>query len=128
MGLIELKLIRTMLILTLLAVFTLLAACGSSNDSKETSSASPSAQASPSAAENGGEVTITKEKYDKIKNGMTYKEIIEIVGGEGELVSESGKEGDDLYATVVMYQGKTGNASLVFLKDELQTKSQFGLE
>ncbi|WP_378126232.1 DUF3862 domain-containing protein [Cohnella boryungensis] len=122
------KLIRTMLILTLLAVFTLLAACGSSDDPKETSSASPSAQASPSAAENGGRATITKEQYDKIKNGMTYKEIIEIVGGEGELVSESGKEGDDLYATAVMYQGKTGTASFVFLKDELQTKSQFGLE
>jgi len=127
-----------MIVMSLMAV---LVACGSSKSEDNKPSGSPSAQASqPAGAEANApeqsqagddEVTITKEQYGKIKSGMTYKEIIEIVGGEGELLSESGNEGDEIYASVVMYKGKGSvgaSASFVFLNGELQTKSQMGLE
>lgn len=74
---------------------------------------------------------ITKEQYAKIENGMTYEEIIEIVGSEGEIMAESGKKGSDLYVFVVMYEGSGdlgASASFSFLGDELQSKAQFGLE
>ncbi|MBB6669510.1 DUF3862 domain-containing protein [Cohnella nanjingensis] len=108
----------------------LLTACGSSKGEDAKPSASASVQASQPAGDKDG-VTITKEEYGKIESGMTYKEIIEIVGGEGDVLSEAGKKGDKNYASVVMYKGKGGvgaSASFVFLNDELQTKSQLGLE
>ncbi|REK75256.1 DUF3862 domain-containing protein [Paenibacillus paeoniae] len=74
---------------------------------------------------------ITKEQYSNIENGMTYEEIIEIVGSEGEIMAESGEKGSDLYVFIVTYEG-TGemgsSASLTFLNNKLQTKAQFGLQ
>jgi len=115
-----------------MSLMLMLAACGSANGK---STGGPSAQASQSA---GGQesaanakVTITKEEYTKVKNGMSYKEVAEIVGGEGELISETGVEGDEMYAIAVMYEGEGSigaNANFIFLNDKLQTKAQFGLE
>ncbi|MCD1261407.1 DUF3862 domain-containing protein [Paenibacillus athensensis] len=76
-------------------------------------------------------VEITKEKYDKINNGMTYKEIIKIVGGKGETITETGEEGSDLHGIGVMYRGKGevgASATFIFVGDKLQAKSQFGLQ
>lgn len=38
----------------------------------------------------GGGSTITMDEYNQIKNGMSYDEVCDIIGGEGELVSEAG--------------------------------------
>ncbi|MBW7475531.1 DUF3862 domain-containing protein [Paenibacillus oenotherae] len=74
---------------------------------------------------------ITKEQYAQINNGMTYKEVAEIVGGEGEVITESGEKGSDMYGIGVMYEGEGGvgaSANFIFIGDKLQTKTQFGLE
>lgn len=61
------------------------------NDSSSPSP-TPSATSSPSSSP-GTKTTsgseITKEKYDQIKNGMSYKQVVEIIGSEGEETSSS---------------------------------------
>nr|WP_263324259.1 DUF3862 domain-containing protein [Neobacillus sp. Marseille-Q6967] len=79
----------------------------------------------------GSDVEMTLEQFNQIQNGMTYEEVKAIVGGEGEIVSESGEKGSQFHTVVYSYQGKGSigaNASLTFQGNKLQNKSQFGLE
>jgi hypothetical protein len=81
--------------------------------------------------EAASEVTITKEEFDKIQNGMTYEEVVKIVGGEGHKISESGKPGTAEHTVMYDYTGEGdigANASLMFQGGKLITKSQFGLK
>ncbi|MCA1058129.1 DUF3862 domain-containing protein [Rossellomorea aquimaris] len=77
------------------------------------------------------DVKVTLEQFNKIENGMTLEEVIDIVGGEGEIISETGEEGTDLHTVMYSYQGKGSlgaNVSLMFQGNKLQNKSQAGLE
>ncbi|MCP3778837.1 hypothetical protein [Paenibacillus sp. MZ03-122A] len=72
---------------------------------------------------------ITKAKYNKIKNGMTYEQVAKIIGGPGEAVSESGEKGDEDYIVIYSYEGGFGgNARFLFVGNKLDTKAQSGLE
>ena len=74
---------------------------------------------------------ISKEEFDKIKNGMTYKEVVEIIGGEGEVLSEVGEEGSQFYTIMYSFDGESGfgaNANFTFQSGKLMSKAQFGLE
>ncbi|MEC0182475.1 DUF3862 domain-containing protein [Paenibacillus peoriae] len=75
--------------------------------------------------------TITKTKYNKIKNGMTYEEVAKIIGGPGEALSEVGEKGDEFYTVMYSYKGEGGlgaNANFTFQGNKLHAKAQFGLE
>lgn len=101
------------LILMVLSVF-MMTACGNSE---------------PTGAANS--VKISKAEFDKIENGMTYEEIVKIVGGEGELTVESGKKGEELHTAAYQYEGegsKGANVQLMFQGDKLITKAQNGLK
>ncbi|ANY70593.1 hypothetical protein BBD42_05725 [Paenibacillus sp. BIHB 4019] len=68
---------------------------------------------------------ITFAQYQKIEIGMTYKEVTEIVGGNGQALSET--------ADMVVYSysgaGDTGaNAVLSFNNGKLLSKAQAGLD
>lgn len=79
----------------------------------------------------GSGVKITLDQFNKIQNGMTLEQVIAIVGGEGEIISESGDKGTQLHTVMYSYQGKGSigaNVSLMFQGNKLQNKSQFGLE
>lgn len=79
----------------------------------------------------GSDVKITLEQFQQIQNGMTLEEVIELVGGEGEVVSESGEEGTDMHTVMYSYSGEGemgANVSLMFQGNKLQNKSQYGLE
>ncbi|WP_094549929.1 DUF3862 domain-containing protein [Petroclostridium xylanilyticum] len=81
--------------------------------------------------ENVNKPTITKDEFDKIQNGMTYEEVTKIIGGPGELVSETGEKGADFYTVVYQYKGEGSlgaNANLIFQGGKLQSKAQFGLK
>ena len=79
---------------------------------------------SPSAL--GGDV-VTKDEYQKIKTGMTYSEVVAVIGAEGEEVS-SGGEGR-FRTIMVMWQNPSGsNMNAMFQNDKLANKAQFGLE
>ncbi|BBI32401.1 DUF3862 domain-containing protein [Cohnella abietis] len=77
------------------------------------------------------EGTVTKAQFEQIKDGMSYKEVVKIIGGEGELLTESGSPGDDLHTVMYQYNGKgsTGaNANFMFQANKLVTKAQSGLK
>ncbi|WP_316568842.1 DUF3862 domain-containing protein [Neobacillus sp. YIM B06451] len=77
------------------------------------------------------DVEISLEEFNKLQNGMTLEEVVAIVGGEGEILSESGTKGTNLHTVMYSYQGKGSigaNVSLLFQGNKLQNKSQFGLE
>jgi len=78
----------------------------------------------------GSEAKISKAEFDKIKVGMSYEEVKEIIGGECTLESESGEKGTALYT--VMYgcdgEGELGaNVQLMFQGGKLDSKTQMGL-
>lgn len=75
-------------------------------------------------------VKITKEMFDQIQNGMTYEEIVEIIGGEGELLSETGEKGTQFYTVMYSYQGSGlgANATFMFQANKLENKAQMGLD
>lgn len=77
------------------------------------------------------DVTVTKAEFDKISNGMTYEEVTAIIGGEGNMLSETGEKGTDFYTVMYDYKGEGdlgANANFMFQDGKLQNKSQFGLK
>jgi len=74
--------------------------------------------------------TMTKEKYDKINLGMTSDEVKGIVGGEGELISESGDKSSPDYTTTYQYQAEgnpNGSAKITFRSNKAISKSESNL-
>lgn len=76
-----------------------------------------------------GKAHITLDEYNQIQAGMTYGEVISIVGGDGEITSESEFSGIktkivDWYADAP----RGANASVTFQDDVVISKSQFMLE
>lgn len=74
---------------------------------------------------------ISKAEFDKIENGMTYEEVVKIIGGEGEVMSEVGEKGTEYYTVMYTYDGESGlgsNANFMFQNGKLTSKAQFGLK
>lgn len=74
---------------------------------------------------------ISLAEFKEIKNGMSYEEVVKIVGGEGEVQSEVGEESDQYYTVAYSFQGEKGfgsNVILMFQGGKLNTKSQAGLK
>ncbi len=62
---------------------------------------------------------------------MTYEQIVEIIGGEGDILSESGNEGDQFHTVNYMYNGEGdlgANANFTFQGGKLQNKTQMGFK
>lgn len=88
--------------------------------------ANDSAPTSPAASVNP--VSMTLDEFDRIAAGMSYQRVVAIVGGPGEVLSESDVAG----LHTIMYkwdgEGDTGaNASVMFQDDAEINKAQFGL-
>lgn len=84
-------------------------------------------QEKPNEPEN--KPTISKAEFEQIKTGMTYEEVVKIIGGEGNLLSET-KIGN-IHSVMYEWDGEGmigANANFIFQNGKLQTKSQFGLE
>jgi hypothetical protein len=75
----------------------------------------------------------TLEKYRKIKTGMSYEEVINIIGFEIDPVSEGGEEGTMFHTLSYSYygdivRGEDAVVGLVFVGGILAGKTQEGLE
>ncbi|MBI5232536.1 MAG: DUF3862 domain-containing protein [Coriobacteriales bacterium] len=70
----------------------------------------------------------TVEKYDKIENGMSYDEVVEIMGSKGEELSSS--EFGGVKVAVFLWYGsdRTSNMMITFQDDKVMSKAQYGLE
>ncbi|GAB6474914.1 MULTISPECIES: DUF3862 domain-containing protein [Bacillus] len=74
---------------------------------------------------------ISKEEFDSIQNGMSYEEVIGIIGGDGELLSETGTKGQQFHTLMYSWEGEKGfgsNANATFQDGKLINKAQFGLK
>jgi hypothetical protein len=70
---------------------------------------------------------VTLENFGRLKDGMTYPEVVKILGKEGTEISSSNIAG---YKTV-MYQWEGqgfGNMNAMFQNGKLVSKAQFGLK
>ena len=72
---------------------------------------------------------ITMEEYKKIENGMTYEEVVEIVGSEGELSANSSVSGYTTSIYTWYGNGVAGsNANVTFQNGKATGKAQVGLK
>jgi hypothetical protein len=72
---------------------------------------------------------ISKAEFEQIKPGMTYEEIVLIVGGEGELSSEVSLGGIETKLYVWKGEGPLGaNANMTFQNNSLVSKAQLNLK
>ena len=71
---------------------------------------------------------ISKDEYDQIETGMSYEQVKEIIGSDGEEVSTATV--GDMTTTIYMWYGKDhmSNANVTFQNDSMFAKAQFGLE
>ena len=76
--------------------------------------------------------TISLAEFNHIKTGMTYDEVVQIIGSTGTLLSESGGNlGPEYYTALWMWEGEGSlgaNANVMFQGGGVISKAQFGLE
>lgn len=72
----------------------------------------------------GDNSTISMDEFEQIEIGMSYDEVVDIIGSEGELTSESDE------VKIYSWEGKGSlgaNALITFYDDEVYDKAQSGL-
>lgn len=70
---------------------------------------------------------LTKEKFDQLKNGMKYEEVVKILGSEGKETSSS-SSGSYKSATYQWEGENYARITITFRNDELNSKMQSGLK
>lgn len=74
---------------------------------------------------------ITLEEFNQIKTGMTYDEVVKIIGGEGTVLSESNIGNSEQYHTIIYkWEGKGtigANANITIQGGKVISKAQAGL-
>lgn len=73
------------------------------------------------------DVAITKAAYKKIETGMSYQDVVNVVGGEGELTGSSKAAGYTMKIYTWNGSDLGSNATVTFQNDKVQSKAQTGL-
>ena len=82
----------------------------------------------------GSTAVVNKAHYDRIREGMSYLEVIRIIGAEGVELSSNKIDGvpgvmPSISTKMYMWQNSNGsNMNAMFQNDRLVQKAQFGLE
>ncbi|MFD3450200.1 hypothetical protein ACFDTO_37105 [Microbacteriaceae bacterium 4G12] len=74
--------------------------------------------------------TISLEQFSKLKTDMTYEEVKNIIGCDGDQVGSVGEKGDPNYQVRYGWKGKAPNsgAIITFMDGKLRSKTQDGLQ
>lgn len=83
------------------------------------------------ATEEKQDTKITLEKFNKIETGMSYEQVVEIIGEEGTTLSETNISGDEKYHTIMYsWKAKNGiaNANVTFQGGKVISKAQVALK
>ena len=69
---------------------------------------------------------ITKSNYDKIHNGMSFNEVVEILGDDYDISSNAGY--GEYSSSCYIWEGFGGaNITIIFLNGKVFSKAQAGL-
>lgn len=94
--------------------------------------ADPADIPSDERAESENKPTISKDEFDSISTGMTYDEVVEVIGSEGEVLSEVDLDIGEQYKTIMyMWKGEGSlgaNANITFQDGKVTAKAQIGLK
>ena len=73
---------------------------------------------------------VTMANYDRLQNGMTYAQVVQILGKEGERsnVMESGGIKIEMYKWAAAEDGSDARLDAFFKNGRLDKKSQFALK
>ena len=124
--------LKWIIIVIIIIAIIAVAGGGSSKDSKKTSDKKTSDKKTESVSSNSSTTEetssgINEEKFDSIQNGMSYEEVKNIIGEDGENLSETDIGG----IKTVMYQWSAsdgwGNATVTFQDDKVINKAQVGV-
>jgi hypothetical protein len=88
-------------------------------------SSSPSSSSSPASSDK--KAALTMDKFNQIKNGMTYKEVVDIMGSEGTQTLSSG-EGKYKVESYKWEGDNYQNVTITFMGEKVQSKFQYGLK
>ena len=121
--------------LGLVALIIIAVACTDTNtetqDTPKEETAAPKETPKAEKKEKKNDPGISMKEFETIQTGMSYKEVVKIIGGEGEMQSETGTKGDEYYTVAYKWNGEKGfgsNAIIMFQGDKLDTKAQAGLK
>lgn len=97
-----------------------------SKDAQNDSSQQVEVTNNDTSDENGPEITL--DEFNQIETGMTYEEVVNIIGSEGTLTSETTV--GDITSKMYSWNGKSiaSNATFLFQNDSLTSKSQLNLD
>ena len=70
---------------------------------------------------------MTLDKFNQIENGMSYEEVVDIVGSEGTLSTESSYGNQTMKIYYWYASNDIANATVTFMNNEVTAKSQIGL-
>lgn len=79
----------------------------------------------------GSKQKISKEEYDRIEEGQDYATVMDIIGFDGEMLTESGDKGTDNYNCIYKWVGKGpmgANAVVSFIGNKVYAKTQYQLK
>ena len=78
------------------------------------------------SVDNESTTKITLDKFNQIQTGMTYEQVVAIIGEEGTLSSESAY--GDYSSKIYSWSNGIANATISFSNGKVSAKSQFGLD
>lgn len=71
---------------------------------------------------------MTLEKFNKIETGMTYQQVVDIIGEEGTLSTESSYGSQSMKVYYWYASNGISNATVSFMNGNVTAKSQIGLK
>ena len=116
------------IIIIIIALFIIGSIGGKKSDDSTTQESSSTSTSTESTSSPAKEVTgLTEEKYDSIQTGMTYDEVVAIIGEDGENIFET----EIGCVKTVIYKWEAseswGNATITFSDGKVVNKAQFGV-
>lgn len=82
----------------------------------------------PTSSQTSENTRATLEKFNQIQTGMTYQEVVEIMGEEGTLSTESSYGNQTMQIYYWYAKNGISNATISFTNGIVSAKSQIGLE
>ena len=109
------------------AILLVVVIAAASSGSKNNSGIENDANKTPVIEKNSPK--ISKAEFEAIQTGMTYEEVVSIIGGEGQLSSQVNVAGYNTKMYMWEGEGSIGaNANATFQNNSLASKAQFGLK